>query len=129
LAVVLIDIDTFQTINESYGHEAGDEAIKELSRLLTENINKDSIIARLGADQFCVLFKNRPYAEIHQTFQEIIKIVENNRFTIDNLTLDYTISVGANIDYSDSLEDMIELADEALANAKYKGSSEIVINS
>ncbi|MCK5294488.1 MAG: diguanylate cyclase [Arcobacteraceae bacterium] len=129
LAVILIDIDIFQTINESYGHEAGDEAIKELSRILLENINKDSIIARLGADQFCVLFKNRPYAEIHQTFQEIIMIVENNRFKFNDLILKYTISVGVNINFSDSLEDMIDLADEALANAKHKGSNQIVINS
>ena len=129
LAVVLIDIDTFQTINESYGHEAGDEAIKELSRILLENINKDSIVARMGADQFCILLKNRPYAEIHQTFQELVEIVSKNRFQADNLMLDYTISVGANINFSDSLEDMIDLADEALANAKHKGANQVVINS
>lgn len=129
LAVVLLDIDNFQVINESYGHEAGDEAIKEISRILLEYINKDSIIARLGADQFCVLFKNRPYTEIYQTFEEIRKIIANSRFKFNDLILDFTISVGANIDFSDSLEDMMDLADEALANAKHKGTNKTIINS
>jgi diguanylate cyclase (GGDEF)-like protein len=129
LAIVLIEIDTFQTINESYGHEAGDESIKELSRILLEEMNKDSIVARLGSDQFCILLKNRPYAEIHQTFQELIQKVQNNVFSTNTFDLEYTISVGATIDFSDSLEDMIDLADEALALAKHKGTSNIEINS
>ena len=129
LAAILIDIDTFQVINESYGHDVGDEAIIELSKILLNNINKDSVIARLGADQFCILLKNRPYAELYQIFDELKTIISNNKFKFENLTLNYTVSVGINIDLSDSLEDMIYLADEALANATHKGGNQIVIKS
>jgi len=129
LSVILLEIDDFQNLNESYGHEAGDEAVKELSRILLENINKDSIVARLSVDQFGVLLKNRPYAEIHQTFQEIIQIIEDNEFTKEEFTLKYTVSVGANIDFADDFEEMIDLADEALALAQHNGKSNIRINS
>ncbi len=129
LAVVLLDIDNFQVINESYGHEAGDEAIKELSKILLEKMNKDAIVSRLGADQFCVLLKNRPYAELYQIFDEIREIIEEDKFKFEDYLLDFTVSIGANIDLSDSLEDMIDLADEALANCKHKGSNQVIINS
>jgi len=129
LAVVLIDIDNFQVINESYGHEAGDEAIKELARILLERMNKDSIVARISADQFCVLLRNRPYAELYQIFDELREDIQNDKFKFEDYLLDYTVSIGINIDLSDSLEDMIELADEALANCKHKGANQLIINS
>jgi diguanylate cyclase (GGDEF)-like protein len=129
LATILIDIDTFQVINESYGHNAGDEAIITLAKILLENINKDSIIARLGADQFCILLKNRPYAELYQIFDELKGIIKKHTFKFENLTLNYSVSIGINIDLSNSLEDMIYLADEALANAKHKGGNLVVIKS
>ena len=129
LAIILIDIDNFQTINESYGHEIGDGAIMLLSQLLLDNLNKDSIIARLGADQFCVLLQNRPYAEIHQIFVEFKDMVKEQQLNIDNGTIKFSISIGANVDLMNSLEDMIEHADEALANVKHKGGDNILINS
>ncbi|HIP55922.1 MAG TPA: diguanylate cyclase [Arcobacter sp.] len=129
LAIVVLEIDSFNTINESYGHEAGDEAIKELSRILLQEMNKDSIVARLGGDLFCILLKNRPYAEIHQTFQELIQIVSQNTFNTNTYDLSYTISVGATIDLGETLDDMIDDAEGALALAKHKGTSNIEINS
>ena len=129
LAVVLLDIDKFKIINDSYGHEIGDEAIKEISKVLLKYLNEDSLIARLGADQFCILFKNRPYAEIHQTFEEIREIIAKTTFDLNDMTLNLTVSVGVNTDLSDDLDDMISLADEALLKAKQSGKNRIVINS
>ncbi len=129
LAVVLLDIDKFKTINESYGHEIGDNVIVLLSELLLDNLNKDSIIARLGADQFCVLMQNRPYAEIHQIFKEFREIVKQKQIDVNNGKINFSISIGASVNLNDSLEDMIESADEALANAKHKGGDMLVINS
>ena len=128
-AVVLLDIDKFKIINDSYGHDIGDEAIKEVSKVLLKYLNEDSLIARLGADQFCILFKNRPYAEIHQTFEEIREVIAATTFQLKDMTLNLTVSVGVNTDFSDDLDDMIDLADEALLKAKQSGKNRIVINS
>ncbi len=129
LSVIMFSIDTFRVINESYGHDAGDEAVIELGKILSDNVNKDAIIARMGADQFCILLKNRPYAELYQIFDELREDIANNKFPFDNWMLDYTVSIGINIDLTDSLEEMIYLAEEALENAKYKGGNQIIINS
>ncbi len=128
-SVILIDIDQFLTINESYGHEVGDVVLQRIADLLLETLNKDTVIARMGADQFCVLLQNRPYAEIYQIFSEVKDIVDNTIFEINDLKLKLSISIGANTDFTHSLGDMIELADEALANAKHKKDKKVIINS
>ncbi|MDC0933771.1 diguanylate cyclase [Arcobacteraceae bacterium] len=126
LAVILIDINKFKIINDSYGHEVGDAAIQEISKVLLQYINKDSLIARLGADEYCILFKNRPYAEIHQTFQEIKEVVKATKFQLHDTKLHLTISVGANISYDDNLQEMISGAASALNKAKEE--NKIIIN-
>ncbi|MBI3873572.1 MAG: response regulator, partial [Arcobacter sp.] len=92
LAVVMIDIDNFQTINESYGHEVGDEAIILLANSLLEYLNKDSIIARIGQDQFCVLLQNRPYAEIYQIFNEFKENIKSKFVEINTGKVTFTLS-------------------------------------
>ena len=129
LSVVLINIGKFQTINESFGHEVGDEILKEVANILLDDLNKDSIIARIIGDEFCILFKNRPYAETYQTFEEILNKIANTTFEIQDYKLNITISIGINLEFDNSLEDMIELADEALALSKYRGGNQIVIKS
>jgi len=127
LAVVLIDINKFKVINDSFGHDVGDAAIQEISKILLQYINTDSLIARLGADEYCILFKNRPYAEIHQTFQEIQEIVQKTKFKLLHTELNLSVSVGVNITYENNLQEMIEGAAEALIKAKEQ--NKIIINS
>ncbi|MEA3288753.1 MAG: response regulator [Campylobacterota bacterium] len=123
LAAVCVEIDNFEIFTESKGHETADEAIKLIAAILEKNLNKDSLISRFSVDQFCILLKNRPSAEIHQTFQEIQQIVQNTPFEYNDETHSITISVGVNNNISDSLEEMIDLADEALCSAKHKGEN------
>lgn len=127
LSLILLDINKFKIINDSYGHDVGDEAIKAVSKILLEYLNKDSLIARLGANEFAILLKNRPYAEVHQTFQEIQEVIANRKFKLVDTDLDLTVSIGATTVLEDSLDDMFHSADEALIDSKKRGR--IVINS
>jgi diguanylate cyclase (GGDEF)-like protein len=129
LAVVMIDIDNFQTINESYGHEIGDEVIILLANSLLEFLNKDSIIARIGQDQFCILLQNRPYAEIHQIFTEFKENIKSKFVMIKTGKVSFTLSIGVSIDKNNSLYEMMEDADEALAYISHKGGDSISIKS
>jgi len=126
LAVILLDINKFKIINDSYGHDVGDAAIQEIAKILLQYINTDSLVARLGADEYCILFKNRPYAEIHQTFQEIQEVIKNTKFQLLHTDLHLTVSVGANIDYESNLQEMINGAQDALMKAKEQ--NKIIIN-
>ncbi|MEA3354051.1 MAG: response regulator [Campylobacterota bacterium] len=125
LAAVCIEIDNFDIFTESKGHEISDEAIKHIAVILEKNLNKDTIVARFSVDQFCILLKKRPSAEIHQTFQEIQNIIANTPLEYHNNSYNLTISVGVNNNLADNLEEMISFADEALCNAKHKGINNI----
>ena len=129
LAAIIIDIDKFKVINDSHGHDVGDEAVKLVAAIINKYINKDSLSARIAKDQFCILLKNRPYAEIYQTFEEIKDVVAKTKLQYKDISMNISISVGANTDISTSLEDMIYLADEALCNVKHKGLDKVLINS
>ncbi len=126
LSVVLININKFKVINDSYGHDVGDIALQEIANILLKYINTDSLIARLGADEYCILLKNRPYAEIHQTFQEIQEVIEKTKFNILHTNLNLSISVGANISYEENLQEMVGGAMDALMKAKEE--KRIIIN-
>ena len=120
LAVIMLDINKFKIINDSYGHDIGDASIKAISSILLEYINTDSLIARMGADEFCILFKNRPYAEVYQTFQEIQDVISKINFKLLDMDLSLTISLGASIAFENSLEEMISSATDALLESKEK---------
>jgi diguanylate cyclase (GGDEF)-like protein len=129
LAAMMIEIDEFNVLCDSYGHETGDEALVHVGNILNKNLNKDSIISRFGAEQFCVLFKNRPYAEVIQVFQEIKEMIQNSPLKIDDNIHNITVSIGGNINFLDSLENMIDVADETLCDLKHKKSEKVIINS
>lgn len=129
LATVMIDINDFNVICDSYGHDIGDETIKHVSKILNQNLNQDSIISRFGSDQFCILFKNRAYAEITDTFEELRNIIKNTPLKINDTSYSISVNIGANINFTDSLETMIDLADEVLCNIKDRKIDTIIINS
>jgi len=128
-ATVMIEIDEFNVLCDSYGHEAGDEVLFHVAQILNKHLNKDSIVARFGAEQFCVLFKNRAYAEVIQVFEEIQNIIKNTPLKKDDNIHHITVSIGGNITFTESLESMIDLADETLCNLKHKKIEKVIINS
>lgn len=129
LAAAMIDINDFNVICDSYGHDVGDEAMKFVASILNKTFNQDSIVSRFTSDQFCVLVKNRAYAEVMQIFTELKVIIQNSSFTYEDKTYHLSVSIGANIDFANSLEDMIDLADETVCNIKHEKLDKIVINS
>ncbi|MEA3383660.1 MAG: response regulator [Campylobacterota bacterium] len=129
LAVIIIEIDEFNVLCDSYGHDIGDDAIKMISKILTSYFNEDSIVARFGSDQFCVILKNRPYAELTQMFDELQEIVKSSTLMINNIQHNISISIGANVNLLQSVEDMMESADDALFKAQQNGKDQYKINS
>ncbi|MCR4694663.1 MAG: GGDEF domain-containing protein [Pseudobutyrivibrio sp.] len=63
-SAVMLDVDNFKVINDNYGHEAGDKAIKELADILIKEYDKDSVIGRYGGDEFCVITDNTSKLEL-----------------------------------------------------------------
>lgn len=123
LALLLIDLDRFKTINDSLGHDAGDKVLIEVAKRLADWNKSGAIVARLGGDEFALMFIGKYTKKDVENFcTEIIKIC-SKPISIDNSTLEITISVGVSLYSSDSEYDktLMKNADIAMYRAKSQG--------
>ena len=90
-AIAIIDIDNFKKINDTYGHNFGDIAIKEVANILNKNITTNGLISRLGGEEFCICFYNRSENEIKDLLEYIRKDFEDNIIKINDRELKYTV--------------------------------------
>lgn len=125
--LAMADIDFFKKINDTYGHLAGDEILKQISECLIKNTKGDDIVGRFGGEEFIILLKNTNLDNSKALLEKIRKdiddlIVKYNNFIIDNLN----ISIGAvfNQDNNTDLNNLIEKADKALYNVKESGRNQ-----
>ena len=128
-AAILIDLDHFKNINDKYGHNTGDEVLKSTSKTLKSFGRRGDAVGRWGGEEFVLLLVNA-------SEEQAAKIAENIRLTIENSTLEaldnsnITISVGVTDSRNaDSLESLIDIADQALYDAKEHGRNRVVMAS
>ena len=124
-AIAIIDIDNFKNINDSFGHDFGDIALKEVSKILNENIISNALISRLGGEEFCICFYNRTEKEIDKLLENIREKFENNIIFYDNKEIKYTISIGYSFDFGKNIDNMINNADRYLYFAKKEGRNRV----
>ena len=127
-AIAIIDIDNFKRINDTYGHDIGDIALKEVAVILNKNISSNGLISRLGGEEFCICFYNRNEDEVKELLEYIRKDFEKNVIEIKDIQLKYTISIGCSFDFGLNMDEMIKNADEYLYEAKKDGRNIIKTN-
>lgn len=126
-AMLLIDIDMFKCINDTYGHTIGDYVIKESVRVLRNALRADDIIGRVGGDEFVIFFNNL-YSEelVYEKAELILKQIGNVYIKERNDAV--TVSIGVCIcDHAASYREMFARADEALYQAKANGRNRYVV--
>lgn len=125
LMVAVLDIDFFKRINDTHGHDVGDLAIVAVAQTIQKGFRTSDIVARMGGEEFCVLAVNNN-API-ETMNRIRQQIENLPIPIsDTETLHMTVSIGITDTIADSLDAMINKADEALYKAKQSGRNQVV---
>ncbi len=124
VSILLIDVDRFKFINDTFGHLVGDKVLKQLGELLRREVRTVDVVARYGGEEFVIVLPET-VAEGALSFAERIRIkVEEHRFADGDTPLAATVSIGvASIPPAEvgSPEDLIALADEALYRAKNEG--------
>ena len=90
-SILLIDIDRFKRVNDTYGHDIGDEVLKILAKLIQENFRKEDLCCRYGGEEFIVVIPNNNKQEIYESAERFRRIVE--AFEINNVGR-ITISIG-----------------------------------
>jgi len=128
IAVGMVDIDYFKKINDTYGHDVGDIALKHVANLLTEHVRKSDVVSRCGGEEFCVILTNVNRQRALLVFGKIRKMIEKSEIHADGKTIKLTISCGVCTSIKNSLESMIKKADEMLYEAKESGRNRVVID-
>lgn len=126
LAVAMLDIDKFKNINDTYGHDVGDIAIKEVTNILNANLRVSDLMARFGGEEFCVLLEDISRENTIKLFDKIRKNFEDNIIAVEDFEIHFTVSIG--IYYGlEKLDTMITFADSELYKCKENGRNQISI--
>jgi len=127
-SIVMIDIDRFKMVNDTYGHPAGDEVIKRLAQILLEESRDSDIAARLGGEEFALLLSNTTSDGGVVMAERIRKRIENELVEYDGSVIGFTISAGLNADLTETAirRDPLASADQALYEAKRNGRNRVV---
>jgi len=119
ISLLIIDLDNFKNINDNYGHNAGDEILKQLSNILKHNIRDIDIATRWGGDEFVITLHGVNKKEAFNIAYRIKKHIHRHDFYYNNTLFKITASIGiASIGNKMDINAFIDLADEALYKAK-----------
>lgn len=126
LCAMMIDIDFFKKVNDTYGHAAGDEVLREVAARIKTHLRESDIPSRYGGEEFAVLL---PYTHIEEAKivgERLRKAVESMPVELDNQSINVTISMGlAEYNRKESGEELFERADKALYAAKTNGRNQV----
>jgi len=126
--VLMIDIDYFKMINDSYGHDVGDEAIRIVSRVIKNSIRKSDIAIRYGGEEFLVLLYNCDEENVRKISETIRMEFAKQKIHANGETFSKTLSVGYSLfpQNSESIWKCIKFADMSLYQAKESGRNRVV---
>jgi len=127
-AIVSLDIDHFKTINDNFGHPAGDHVLKEVSRLLTNGIRKEDVLARMGGEEFTLLLPETDLKNSEILAERIRNTIQNEFICYrDSVQINVTVSLGLTLltDTDDHFDDVLIRVDEALYLAKTRGRNRL----
>lgn len=126
LSIVMLDIDHFKNINDTYGHEWGDKVLKELTKLVAVNIRKEDIFSRWGGEEFVLLLPHTNLEKAYEFSEKIRCIIQE----ADTKALKgVSVSIGvACVDVSKNIDYAINLADSAMYLAKENGRNQVEIS-
>jgi diguanylate cyclase (GGDEF)-like protein len=131
ISIIILDVDNFKNINDTYGHSVGDKTIVSLSRILENNCRKSDIVARFGGEEFVILLYNTSLSFAQSIAENIRQNVEDFFIEIEKKKLQFTLSLGVaqfDVELDKDIESTISRADKALYSAKESGKNKVVVD-
>ena len=127
-SIILFDIDRFKRVNDTYGHDIGDEALKIVVARTRHSLKNETLLARYGGEEFAVMLPSVNHENAIKIAWQIQKKIESTPFSMNGLEIDITVSLGVASKTSDcaTLADIIKSADKALYQAKETGRNKVV---
>lgn len=130
LSVLMIDIDNFKSINDTYGHQAGDRVLQRLGEMLRSVLRDADFVGRMGGEEFAVILPQTPVLQSFEVAERIRRIVENTRIALTHgLPLNISISIGVCSlhDPETNIDTLLARADQALYDAKRQGRNQVSV--
>lgn len=126
LSLIMFDIDHFKSINDTYGHDAGDHVLRELAALVRESIRESDAFARWGGEEFMVMLPSSDLSRAREAAERLREAISQTKFT--DVPRQVTSSFGVALrNPGETPDDLIKRADEALYEAKETGRNKVVI--
>lgn len=127
-ALMMIDIDYFKKLNDTLGHQAGDEILRQMGRLLVKTFpRKNDFVARYGGEEFTIVLEEDGGTIAKELAGRLRNRVKENKFTWDGKEIEVTVSIGvAEYSSGETLQEWIARADEKLYEAKNTGRDKVV---
>ena len=126
IALLLLDLDGFKAVNDSFGHAVGDELLKMVARRLRASVRPTDVAARLGGDEFAVLLERVGYGQAEAAAHRVLQAL-NDPFVLSRSTVAISASIGlVHATDSRASQDLLRDADVAMYRAKAEGKNRIV---
>ena len=128
MALIMMDLDDFKIVNDTYGHPAGDMVLSEIGKILKKHVRRNDIACRYGGEEFAVILSNVSRDNIYVAYERFREMVSKQPFEYEAKKFHITVSIG--IAFSNDAElinDLLAHADQALYKAKETGRDKTVI--
>lgn len=126
-ALFMIDVDNFKSLNDTLGHQAGDEFLIALTAKIRECFRKEDVVGRIGGDEFFAWMKNvSSIADVEQKAEEVLEVIRNVCACYPMVSLSGSMGISIYPENGRSLEKLYARADEALYEAKKKGKKRFI---
>jgi two-component system, cell cycle response regulator len=129
LGIIMFDVDHFKKVNDSFGHLAGDEVLRGIGQRVPTLIRTEDVFARLGGEEFAVLVRNDTIEGIKILSERLRESMEKKPAEFEGRAIPFTVSVGSTLllgAQTMTPEALVQLADEALYDAKHNGRNRCV---
>lgn len=126
-SVIMMDLDQFKTVNDVFGHSAGDRLLAEFSAIAQNRLRGGDLVARIGGEEFCAALPGTTEQQAAELADQLRVTFAAASFTHDDVTLAGTVSIGvAELGYNDSLVAAMRRADTAMYTAKNTGRDRVI---
>ncbi|MEN0001806.1 MAG: GGDEF domain-containing protein [Pseudomonadota bacterium] len=129
LGIVIIDLDFFKRINDTYGHDNGDLGLRAVSICLQQQVRGHDILARLGGEEFAIVFPNVDEFTLAQLAERVRGAIEQIHLVLDGERVNISASIGGALwDGTENMNTLVKRADKHLYAAKHNGRNQVVMS-